>query len=48
MDVSITVEDPEYLAAPYTREGGYDKARDHEFSDIPCDVETARRHLKFE
>ncbi len=48
MDVSITVEDPEYLAAPYTREGGYDKIRDHEFSDVPCDPETARRHLQFE
>ena len=48
MDVSITVEDPEYLAAPYTREGAYNKVRDHEFSDIPCDVDTARRHLQFE
>ena len=48
MEVTITVEDPEYLAAPYTREGGYNKVRDHEFSDIPCDVETARRHLRFE
>ena len=48
MDVSITVEDPEYLAAPYTREGGYEKVRDHEFSDIPCDPDTARRHLQFE
>ena len=48
MEVVITVEDPEYLAAPYTREGGYNKVRDHPFSEIPCDVETARRHLQFE
>ena len=48
MDVSIIVEDPEYLVAPYTREGGYNKVRDHEFSDIPCDLDTARRHLQFE
>ena len=48
MDVSITVEDPEYLSAPYTRQGGYNKVRDHAFSDIPCDPDTARRHLQFE
>ncbi|MDE0006362.1 MAG: DUF6152 family protein [Rhodospirillaceae bacterium] len=48
MEVSINVEDPEYLVAPYTREGGYNKVRDHEFSDVPCDLDTARRHLQFE
>ena len=48
MKVSITVEDPEYLTEPHTRTGGYDKIRDHEFSSVPCDPETARRHLQFE
>ena len=48
MDVPITVGDPEFVAAPYTREGGCEKVRDREFSDIPCDPDTARRHPQFE
>ncbi len=48
MNVSITVEDPVYLTEPHTRTGGYTKVRDHEFSSVPCDPETARRHLQFE
>ena len=48
MAVEITIEDPEYLMAPHTREGGYEKIMDHPFSEIPCDRETARRHLQFE
>jgi len=48
ISVSITVEDPEFLVSPYTRQGGYSKVRDHEFSTIACDLDTARRHLQFE
>lgn len=48
MDVSITVADPEYLAEPHVRNGEYGKVRDHAFNTIPCDRETARRHLQFE
>lgn len=48
MRVSYTVEDPVYLREPVTREGGYRKIAEHEFVDVECDIETARRHLGFE
>ena len=48
MQVSYTIEDPVYLAEPATQEGSYRKVSDHEFSNVPCDPETARRHLTFE
>ena len=48
MAVSYTIEDPMYLTEPATQEGTYRKIADHEFIDVPCDLETARRHLKFE
>lgn len=48
MRVSYTVEDPVYLREPATREGGYRKIAEHEFVDVECDIETARRHLQFE
>lgn len=48
MNVTITVEDPEFLAEPYIRTGGYNKVPDHAFSSVACDLETARRHLQFE
>ena len=48
MQVSYTIEDPVYLAEPATQEGSYRKVLDHEFSNVPCDPETARRHLTFE
>ena len=48
MRVSYTVEDPVYLTGPVTREGGYNLIPEHEFTELPCDLETARRHLQFE
>lgn len=46
--VTYTVEDPVYLTEPVTREGGYTLIPEHEFTELPCDPETARRHLQFE
>ena len=48
MQVSYTIEDPVSLAEPATQEGSYRKVLGHEFTNVPCDPETARRHLKFE
>ena len=48
MRVSYTIEDPVYITEPVVREGGYRKIAEHEFVELPCDPETAQRHLQFE
>jgi Family of unknown function (DUF6152) len=47
MSVSYTIEDPVYLAEPVTITGDYAKSSDFEFVAETCDVETARRHLRY-
>lgn len=45
IDVSYTLTDPVYLLAPVTVTGQYRKAESREFTPVPCDPDTARRHL---
>ena len=45
VDVSYTLTDPVYLLAPVTVTGQYRKAESREFTPVPCDPDTARRHL---
>ena len=48
-ELTYTIEDPEYLAAPASRTLRFRKLHDFEFAEEPpCDVETATRHLRFE
>jgi hypothetical protein len=46
IDVTYTVEDPEYLTAPITVKGRYLKTPNRDFNHIPCDPVTAGRHLE--
>ena len=48
MSVSYTIEDPEFLTAPVTVQGEYQKGPDYEFVNEVCDRDTARRHLQFQ
>lgn len=48
MQISISIEDPVYLAAPLMLYGVYDKRADRAFVHSPCDPETAKEHLKYE
>jgi len=43
-----TLTDPVYLTESVVTEGRYRKIIDHEFTNVPCDVETSRQHLEFE
>lgn len=45
MDITYTLEDPEYLLTPVTVTGRYRKVDDRVFSASNCDPETAKRHL---
>lgn len=45
IDISYTLEDPEYLTAPVEITGRYRKAENREFSASACDPNTAKRHL---
>jgi hypothetical protein len=45
---SFTVSDSVYLTEPLITEGRYRKIADHEFTNVPCDIETSRQHLQFE
>ena len=49
LELSYTIEDPEYLTEPVTRTARYAKVADYEFAEEPpCDTYTAQRHLQFE
>jgi hypothetical protein len=48
MQISISVEDRVYLAAPLLLYGVYDKRADREFFHSPCDPDVAKEHLKYE
>jgi hypothetical protein len=48
MSVAYTIEDPVYLAEPFTLEGEYQKSADYTFVDEPCDKATAHRFLQFQ
>lgn len=45
MDISYTIEDPEYLTAPATVTGRYLKTSNRAFTEYGCDREAASRHL---
>lgn len=47
MDVSYTIEDPVFLREPVTVRSTYRKTADVEFVAETCELDTARRHLKF-
>jgi hypothetical protein len=47
MDVSYTIDDPEYLREPVTVRSQYRKIADIAFIPEACEVDTARRHLQF-
>ena len=49
MQLTYSVEDPEYLTEPVEETLFYAKVHDYEFAaEPPCDVRTARRHLDYE
>ena len=48
MSWRFTLTDPVYLTEPLVTEGRYRKIADHEFTNVPCDVQTSRQHLEFE
>jgi hypothetical protein len=45
VDISYTLTDPVYLTEPVTVTGRYRIAESRVFRPVPCDPETARRHL---
>lgn len=45
IEVSYTVEDSVYLTQAITVTGRYLKKANADFAEIPCDLETARRHI---
>jgi len=45
IDISYTLTDPEYLTEPVTVTGRYRKAESREFTPVPCDADTAKRHV---
>jgi hypothetical protein len=47
MEVSYTIDDPEYLREPVTVRSQYRKTADVEFIAETCELGTARRHLQF-
>jgi hypothetical protein len=45
IDISYTLTDPVYLTEPVTVTGRYRKAESREFTPVPCDADTAKRHV---
>lgn len=45
IDISYTLTDPVYLTEPVTVTGRYRKAESREFTPVPCDPDTAKRHV---
>jgi hypothetical protein len=45
LELTFTMEDPEYLTQPVTIEHRYNLTADYELQDYQCDPETSRRHL---
>lgn len=45
IDISYTLTDPVYLTEPVTVTGRYRKAESREFTPVPCDPDTAKRHI---
>ena len=48
MEISYTIEDPEYLTEPVTVSGRYLKGPNRDFVEFGCDPESASRHLSVE
>lgn len=46
--VAYELSDPDYLSEAVNLTARFELVHDYEFNQIPCDPETARRHLQFE
>ena len=48
LELEYTIEDPEYLSESVKLGRNFRLVPDYEFTDEPCNVEVARRHLEFD
>ena len=48
LELEYTIEDPEYLSESVKLGRNFRLVPDYEFTDEPCNVEAARRHLEFD